>query len=53
MSIGLIVWTIACLGVSLVASEQKDILASVGIGCIIWALGMALWMLAGAIVGAS
>lgn len=57
---GLLVWAIFCLGLALVFAaaltedgERTWVGSGVigfGLGCLVWALGMGLWVLAGVIL---
>lgn len=47
MSMGLVVWSVACIGVGLGVMKPEGVSTGLGVCCIVWALGMALWMLAG------
>ena len=59
MSMGLLVWSIFCLGLALLfavalAEVRKNawsaIAAGLGLGCLVWAFGMGLWALTGVIL---
>ena len=59
MSIGLLVWSIFCLGLALVfgaaiaegeRNATSGVTAGLGLGCLVWAVGMGLWMLTGVIL---
>lgn len=59
MSMGLLAWSVLCIGVALVAgaalgggknSEYGPVVSSVagaGVGCFLWGLGLGLWLLVG------
>ena len=53
MSLGLLVWTVACIGTGLAAgaseksSTGRVLMSSAGLACMLWAFGVGLWMLAG------
>ena len=60
MSMGLLVWSIFCLGLALVFAaaltedgERTAIgsgVVGIGLGLLIWAVGLGLWMLVGVIL---
>lgn len=53
---GLIVWSVLCFGFALFcgASEDKftlrQLVTGLGIGCMVWASGLAVWHVAGVVV---
>lgn len=63
MSMGLLAWSVLCIGVGLVFGAGfagdpdvrtgiqrgvvRGITAGVGMGCLLWAIGVGVWMLAG------
>ena len=59
MSMGLLVWSVLCIGLALVfaaalAETRKkgwtSVVAGLGLGCLVWAFGMGLWALTGVIL---
>ena len=57
MTLGLLVWSVLCLGLAFLAgsgatrrTSGPPIIPGLGVGCVGWALGVGAWMLARAVL---
>ena len=57
MTLGLLVWSVLCLGLAFFAGSGAEtttsgppIVFGLGLGCVVWALGVGAWMLARAVL---